>query len=764
MTTHQHICPLCEATCGLVVTVEDGAVVDVRGDAEDVFSGGFICPKGAAIGQLHHDPDRLRTPLVRDEASGALVPATWERAFEVIRARLRAIIEAHGADATAVYLGNPNVHNVASAFYLPAFLRGLGTVNRFSASTVDQMPKQVASALMYGTPLSVAIADIDRTDYFLVLGANPLVSNGSMMTAPDMPGRLKALKSRGGRLVVVDPVRTRTAKQADEYLAIRPGSDALWLAALAHVLYDDGLVDAGRAGAWITADDHVAIAAATLAFTPEAVASVTGIPAPTTRRIAHELAAAPRAAVYGRMGTTTGGLALGDGTVSQLGTIASWLIDVVNIAIGSLDEPGGVLWPLPPAGGPSTEGTSGSGRGATIPGRRSTRVRGLPSIFGEFPAATLAEEIDTPDAADRRIRALFTIAGNPVLSTPDGDRLDRALGTLDLLVSVDAYLTETSRHAHVVLPVPSPLARRHFDVVFNALAIRDTARYSRPSVPIEPSLRDEADILAQLAAIAISITSGVPEPTIEAVDGLVAHAFAQQAATDEASRAHGREPSDLLAGVAPQVGVERLLDLRIRSGPHGDGFGLHPDGLTLARIEAAPHGIDLGPLRPRLPEVLRTPTGRIELAPAQLVEALLAARPLLEEGAARPGLVLVGRRQLRSNNSWMHNLPALAGGSNRCTLLMHPLDALRLGLSDGASVRVATAAGAVVVPLSVTEDVSLGVVSMPHGWGHVTQDAWGETARQSPGANVNHLIASTAIDMLSGTAALSGIPVEVDPA
>ena len=545
---------------------------------------------------------------------------------------------------------------------------------------------------------------------------------------------------------------------------IRPGSDALWLAAIVQVLYADGLAAAGRADAWIDADAHLAVRSATSAFTPEAVEAITGIPAATTRRIAHELAAAPRAAVYGRMGTTTGGLALDDGTVAHLGTVGSWLIDVVNIAIGALDEPGGVMWPLPPAGGPSTEGTPGRGRGARIPGRRRTRVRGLPSVFGEFPAAALAEEIDTEGGEGSSIRALFTIAGNPVLSTPDGGRLERALGSLELLVSVDAYVTETSRLADVVLPVPSPLARRHFDVVFNTLAVRDTARYSPASIPLDAGDLDEADILGQLAAIAMGVTTGQAEPTVEQVDDFIAFTIAQQAATDEASRACGREAAELLAAVAPRRGVERLLDLRIRSGPHGDGFGTHPGGLTLSAVESAPHGIDLGPLRTRLPDVLRTPTGRIELAPPQFVDALLAAAPLLEARTAAPGLVLVGRRQLRSNNSWMHNLPALAGGSQRCTLQMHPVDAQRLGLLDGADVRASTATGSVTVPLSITEDVAPGVVTMPHGWGHVSPEAWGPTARSRPGANVNLLTDAVTIDPLSGTAVLSGIPVDVAPA
>jgi anaerobic selenocysteine-containing dehydrogenase len=764
MAEHLHICPLCEATCGLTVTIDADTVTAVRGDADDVFSGGYICPKGTAIGQLHHDPDRLRTPLVRDRQSGELVPATWDEAFDVIRSRLADVVSSHGPDAVALFLGNPNVHNVSSAFYLPAFIRALGTTNRFTASTVDQFPKQVSSALMFGTPLSVAVPDIDRTDYLLILGANPLVSNGSMMTAADMPGRLRALRKRGGRLVVVDPVRTRTARAADEHVAIRPGGDAFLLAAIANVIISEGLAAPGRATTHLADGSLGLVAIAVAPFTPEAVAGVTGVPAEAIRRLAGELAASPRAAVYGRMGTTTSGIATADGRTMPLGTVASWLVDVVNILVGSLDEPGGVMWPLPPASGPTTEGTSGVGRGATIPGRRRTRVRGLPSIFGEFPAAALAEEIDTETPEGTRIRALITVAGNPVVSTPDSTRLAEALGTLDLMVSLDAYVTETSRHADVILPAPSPLARRHFDIVFNTLAIANTARYSRPALPLQTDEMDEADTLLRLTAIAFALTSGQPEASTDEVDDLIAYTVAQQAVTDEASRAHGLDVAEVLAAVAPRRGIERLLDLRIRSGPYGDGFGTHPDGLTLRAVEDAPHGIDLGPLQPRLPEVLRTPSGRIELAPGQILAALEGAAELLADPPPEPDLVLVGRRQLRSNNSWMHNLPILAGGSNTCTLLMHPHDAGRLGIGEGGDARISTATGSVVAPVVITDDVRPGVVCMPHGWGHADPEAWGETARERGGANVNELVGSADIDLLSGTSVLAGIPVDVVPA
>ena len=744
MSRHNRICPLCEATCGLVLTVEDGAVTEVRGDAEDVFSRGYICPKGVALGELHADPRRLQTPLVR-RADGDLAPASWDEAFDVIRTRLRAIMTEHGPQSVALFLGNPNVHNLSGAFYLPAFIKALGTTQRFSASTVDQMPKQVACALMYGTALSVPVPDIDRTHYFLVLGANPLVSNGSMMTAADFPGRLRRLRKRGGRLVVVDPIRTRTAAIADEHLSIRPGSDALWLASLAHLLSADPSLEAAKP--WIDSGEWSSIVQALSAFTPAATAPITGIDPQTTHRIAEELRAAPSAAVYGRMGTTTSGLSIDDQVV-PMATLASWLIDVVNISIGSLDRPGGVMFPLPVAGGPSTEGTPGSGHGVQIPGRRRTRVRGLPSALGEFPAAALAEEIDTPDPnTGERIRAVFVIGGNPIVSTPNQGRLTRAFSGLDLLVSVDPYLTDTSSLADVILPVASPLTRSHHDVVFNNLAVRNQARFSPAVFDVPDGEKDETEVLSQLAAIAAGIASG-HEPSAEQIDDLIAFTVASAACNDQASRAHERTPEELLEAVQPQRGVARILDLRIRSGPYGDGFGSHDGGLTLQHLRDAPSGIDLGPLQPRLPEVLRTPTGRIDVAPPVLLEALAGARTLLDRAQSRPHLTLVGRRQLRSNNSWMKGLPTLTGGANVPTAMINPVDATALGIADGDEVRVSTATGSITLPASVRDDVTQGCVCIPHGWSQ---------------ANVNALVDVDAIDALAGTSVLSGLGVEVSP-
>lgn len=739
MRTAYRTCPLCEATCGLAVTVDGERVVEVRGDPDDVFSHGYVCPKGLALGQLHDDPRRLRRPLVRRGAEH--VEASWDDAFAEVERLLTPVLAEHGRDAVGVYLGNPNSHNVSSTYYVPALVRALGTRFRFSASTVDQMPKQVASGLVFGTELSVPIPDVDRTAYLLVLGANPMVSNGSLLTAPDLPGRLRALRRRGGRLVVIDPVRTTTARLADEHVPIRPGTDAALLAGLAAVLFADGLVDLGAAGSHVTGLD--AVRAAVAPFTPDAVAAVTGVPAETVRRLAGELAAADSAAVYGRLGTCTSAFA-----GAAFGTVASWLADVVNALTGNLDRAGGVLWPRPAAGGPHTQGAPGRGRGVRIPGSGRSRVRGLSSAFGELPAAALAEEIDTPGPDGVRLRGLVTIAGNPVVSVPGGDRLAAALGTLDVMVSVDAYLNETTRHAHVVLPAPSPFARPHYDVVFANLAVRNVARWSPPVLPPAPDERDEADTLLRLAAIAAG--GGV---TPDQVDDLVAAGLAHAAATDPSSRAAGRDPADLLAAVAGRRRVARLLDLSLRAGPYGDGFGAHPDGLTLAALEAAPHGIDLGPLQPRLPEVLRTPSGRVELAPPALLAECARLAEHVHAAPAPPDLVLVGRRHLRSNNTWLHGLPLLSGGSNRCTLLVHPDDAARLGLADGGWAAVSSPSGRVRVEVEVTDVVSPGVVCLPQGW-----------SPAAGGVIANTLAGTDPLDPLSGTAVLNGVPVEVAPA
>ncbi len=749
MPNHAHrtalrTCPLCEATCGLEITLAGDDVISIRGDQDDVFSRGFICPKGYALKELHTDPDRVRTPLIRD-ATGAFSPATWDEAFALIDSRLSPILAAD-RNAVAVYLGNPNAHNLSNILYGKVLTRALASRNVYSASTVDQFPKQMASALMFGTGTTVPVPDVDRTDHLLVLGANPLASNGSLMTAPDMRGRLRALRARGGKLVVVDPRRSRTAEVADEHHFIRPGTDAHLLFALVGVLFAEGLADPGDVLDGIV-DGVERVRELAAPFTPEAASAVCGIAPDEIRRMGRELAAASTAAVYGRIGTCT----------QEFGTLASWLIDVLNVLTGNLDRPGGAMFPLGAAGHSNAAGPPGRGRGARF-GRFVSRVRGLGEVFGELPVACLAEEIETP--GEGQIRALLTIGGNPVISTPNSRRLDRALGELDLMVSLDVYVNETTRHADVILPAPSALRRSHYDLALYLFAVRNVAHYSPAVLPAEPQLPDEWVTLLRLTGVAAGLG---PDPDVTAIDAGVARALIERELATPGSKVAGRGADELLAELEPRLGPERLLDLLLRTGPYGDGFGALADGLTLASLEAAPHGIDLGPLTPRLPDALRTASGKVELAPEPLVADVERLRTSLQR-PAEGGLVLVGRRQLRSNNSWMHNLPVLVKGKPRCTVHVHPDDARQRRLTDGEAATLRSRTGTVVAPVEVTDAVMPGVVSLPHGWGHDVPGTIQHVASEHAGTNSNELADELLVDALSGNAVLNGIPVELAPA
>jgi anaerobic selenocysteine-containing dehydrogenase len=727
------ICPLCEACCGLELRLSGGRVVGVRGDGADPFSRGYVCPKGAALAELHEDPDRLRAPLVKRD--GRFVEVGWDEAFDEIGRRLPPILERHGRDAVALAVGNPSVHKMGLLLYVPRLARALGSKNVFTASTLDQMPKQLSAGLMFGTWLSVPVPDLDRTDLLLVLGANPVESNGSMWTVPDFRARAKALRARGGRMIVVDPRRTETARIADRHLFIRPGADAFLLLGLVHTLFAEGRVRLGRLA------DHVAgldaLEAAVSGFPAERVAPRCGIDAATIRELARRLADARRAAVYGRIGTCT----------QEYGTLASWLVDVLNVLTGNLDAPGGAMFAKAAAFAANTAGEPGKGRGV-VTGRHRSRVSGAPEVMGELPMTCLAEEIETP--GDGQVRALVSVAANPVLSSPNGPRLARALDRLELVVSVDVYLNETTRHAHVVLPGLSPLEEAHYDVAFPQLSCRNHARYSAAVLPRPEGRPAEWEILLRLLAIAGG--QGARADLAKLDDALVAQ---------DVRRLAGPAAEAVLAQLPRSGGPERLLDLALRGGPYGDGFGLRPSGLRLEAVKAAPHGLDLGPLAPRLPEVLRTPSGRIELAPPMLLADLPRAAADLARPA--PELVVVGRRQLRSNNSWMHNLPALAKGPFRCTALVHPADAARLGLAPGARARISRSGRAIEVQVEVSDDMMPGVVSLPHGWGHDLPGARLEVAARRPGANLNAVLDEGLRDPLSGNAVLGGVPIELTP-
>ena len=738
-------CPLCEATCGLEITVGPGEqIVRIRGDRDDVFSHGFICPKGSTLKQLHEDPDRLRRPLVKRD--GVHVEVSWDEAWQAVHDGLTGVIARHGRESLAAYVGNPNAHNLSASTYNSVWLKALGSRNRFSASTVDQVPKHVAGGLMFGTAQSIPVPDLDRTDYLLMLGANPYASNGSLCTAPDFPGRLEAIRARGGRIVVVDPRRTRTAEESDEWIAIRPGTDGLFLAALLNVLYGEGLVSVEPRIASIL-NGLADLGRAVERFTPESVAAATDVPAATTRRIARELAGAPTAAVYGRMGVNT----------VEFGSLNAWLVDAINVVTGNIDSPGGAMFTMPAAGSSTTRGTPGKGKGFST-GRGHSRVSRRPEVLGEYPTAVMAEEILTP--GDGRIRGMVTVAGNPVVSTQNSNRLDEALADLEFMVSVDIYLNETTRHADVILPAPSALEKDHYDVALYTYAVRNVANYSPPVLERDVDQPDEWEILARLAAILQGLG---PDTDPAVVDDAMIHSMVTSSVATPGSPIVGRDADEILGALSRdgRRGSVRVLDFMLQTGPYGAAFGSNPGGLSLDELIANPHGIDLGALEPRLPEALRTPSGRIELAPA----ALVADLDRLETFAASVDpdqMLLVGRRDLKSNNSWMHNLKVLTKGSLACTAHVHPEDAARLGIVDGGYARITSRVGSVEIAVEVTDAVRPGVVSVPHGWGHGVRGTKMSVAAEKPGVNSNILTDESVVDPLSGNGVLSAIPVEVE--
>jgi anaerobic selenocysteine-containing dehydrogenase len=700
-------CTLCEATCGIVVETRGRTVESIRGDRDDTFSRGYICPKAMGLKDLHEDPDRLRRPL-RKVADG-WEEMSWDEAFDLVAEKLLLIRKAHGNDAIAVYQGNPTAHNLGLMTWGQVLLRRLGTRNMYSATSADQLPHMLSSLTMLGHQLLFPVPDFERTDFFLMMGANPLVSNGSIMTAPGIKRRLQDLRARGGTLVVIDPRRTETAEIADEHIFIRPGSDALLLLAMLQVIYDEGLDDLGRLAKVV--DGEPTVRRLVSAFTPESVAADTGIDAETTRSLARRFAAARRAVCYGRIGVCT----------QEFGALSSWLINVLNIATGNFDEPGGAMFTTPAVDVVTTASRLGHGGGF---GRHRSRVSGLPEFGGELPVSVLAEEIETPGPG--QIRALITSAGNPVLSIPNGARLERALPDLDFMVSIDFYINETSRHADVILPGTAPLERDHYDAGFSLVSIRNVAKWAPAVFERDPDQRHDWEIAVELI-----------------------------------SRLHGprlmRKLGPLTRKLTRRLSPRHLIDLGLRTGPYGSK--LRRGGLSVATLEQNPHGVDLGALESRLPELLRTRRRRIILAPGIYVEDLERLRA--QRSRNRDGLVLIGRRHLRSCNSWMHNSYRLVKGKPRCTLLIHPDDAAARGIGDGDQVEIASRVGHVVAPAQLSDEMMPGVVSLPHGWGHHRDDIELSVAREHPGVSLNDVTDEGFFDRLSGNSGFSGVAVVV---
>ncbi|AKT36398.1 molybdopterin oxidoreductase family protein [Chondromyces crocatus] len=714
---HHRTCTLCEAMCGVTIEVEAERVLSIRGDKDDPFSRGYLCPKATALQDLHEDPDRLRHPVRR--VPGGWQRIGWDEAFDEVATRLKAVQAQHGRNAVGAYAGNPNVHSLGALLFGAPFLRSLRTRNRFSATSVDQLPHHLASLFMFGHQLLLPIPDLDRTDLLLVVGANPAVSNGSLMSAPGMPRRLRDLRARGGRVVVVDPRRTETAALADEHHFIRPGTDVMLLLAMLHEIFAARLVAPGRLEGFV--DGMATVERAVQPFTPERAAAITGVPADVIRRLSHTLATSKRAVVYARMGACT----------QAFGGLCLWLVNVLHVVTGNLDREGGVMFTRPAL---DVVGLTARSSMRGHHDRRRSRVRSLPEFGGEFPVATLADEILTPGPG--QIRALVTSAGNPVLSTPNGRRLDEALASLEFMASIDFYINETTRHAHVILPPTGPLERDHYDVIFHVLAVRNTAKFSPALFAPPADTRHDWEILAALTE------------RMEARPGL-----------------RGRWESAARKAVFRRVTPRHLVDLGLRAGPYGLRKGLRA-GLSLRTLEQSPHGLDLGPLTPCLPGRLLTRNRRIQLAPETFLNDLARVEAhwsaSTATGDAEDALLLIGRRQLRSNNSWMHNSQRLVKGKERCTALMHPDDATKRGLADGQRVRVSSRVGSVDVTLQVSDEIMPGVLSIPHGWGHDRPGVRLGVASRHAGTSVNDLTDEQALDVATGNAVLNGVPVRVE--
>ncbi|HEY8153778.1 MAG TPA: molybdopterin-dependent oxidoreductase [Myxococcota bacterium] len=706
--TDYAVCMLCEAICGIAVEHDGKRVHKIRGDAEDPFSRGHLCPKGVALADVQNDPERIRQPMRRRrDGSDRWDEIGWDEALDLAAGRLAEIQQRHGRDAVALYRGNPTSHSYSAVLFISLLKDQLGSRNVYSASPVDTLPRTLMSATLYGNQAVLPIPDLDRTSFLLALGANPAVSNGSVMTAPDVVARLRAIRERGGRVVVVDPRRTETAELADTHLFIRPGTDALLVASLLNVVFREGLAKPGRLASLVEGLEE--IPALVAPYTPERVAPQVGIPAEAIARLARDFAAAPSAVCYGRMGTC----------VQEFGATTNWLVDLLNIATGNLDRPGGAMFTTPAADLPTVAAMLGQ---VGHFGRWRSRVSNLPEFNGELPVACFAEEIETPGPG--QIRALLTHAGNPVLSLPNGARLDRAYPKLEFMVAIDVYLNETTRHADLILPPSFGLEHEHYPVIFHGVAIRNTAHYSPAVLDKPPGALHDWEILVGLTARLARARGG-----------------------------RGALAARAKAWLARRIGPRGLLALMLRFGPHK---------LRLSQLEAAPHGIDLGPLEPRLPGILRGRT-KIPLVP-ELVRADL---PRLARRLAEParlgadGLVLISRRTLRSNNSWMHNSERLVSGRHRCVLLIHPEDAAQRGLAEGARVTLKSRAGEIEVPIQVSDEIMPGVVSLPHGWGHGRPGTRLGVAAAHPGASVNDVTDESFIDPVSGAAALSGVPVTV---
>jgi len=696
--THYRNCNICEAMCGLEIKYQDKEILSIKGDQKDPFSKGYNCPKATALQDFYTDKDRLKTPVRRTTTGWEDI--SWDEAFAEITEKFKSIQHENGKNALAVYLGNPNAHNVGNSLFLKPFMKSLGTINRFSSASADQMPHHVASNFMFGAGMLIPVPDIDRTDFMLIIGGNPVVSNGSMMTAPNVIGRMKAIQKRGGKIVVVDPRRTRTAKIADQHLFIRPEKDALLLFAMIHCVFATNSVNLRHLASMV--DSLEGLENIAKDYSPESVAEHVGIAANDIRMLADEMIAADSAVCYSRMGAST----------QTFGGLCQWLTNTLNILTGNFDREGGAMFPQP-----AFDLLRNHKRGHKSSfGQHETRVRKLPFFNGEFPVATLAEEIQT--AGEGQIRSLITVAGNPVLSSPSGHKLAEAFAGLDYMVSIDIYLNETTKYANIILPGTTGVENSQYDIFFNSFSVRNTVKYSAPLFEQEDYQRSDWQILNEISA----------------------------RMTDA--------PSD---SAMHKVTPEMILDMELKKGAYGE------QGMSLQKLIDNPHGIDIGPLMPCIEKRIKTATGKVNLLPQLYVDDLPRLNAVMVQPARDENYPfdLIGRRLVKSHNTWTQNSDRLVKGKNPCTLEVHPEDAKVLGITKGQLVIVSSMVGEVKIEAIITDDIQQGVVSMPQGWGHNQQGTNMSVAATQPGVSMNDLTDASRVDTLTGNAALNGTPVAI---
>lgn len=753
--SHFRTCNLCEAMCGIEITTSGKEIVSIKGDKKDPLSGGYLCPKAVALQDIHNDPDRLKQPLKKTATGWEEI--SWKEAFNTVEKKIKGIQKEYGKDAVGAYLGNPNTHNHGSIMTLLPFLKSLRTKKRFSATSNDQLPHMLVNLKLFGHQALFPVPDIDNTDLFICMGGNPLASNGSLMTAPNIKNRLQAIQERGGEVIVIDPRRTETAAIADIHHFIKPGSDALLLLAILHVLFDEGRVHTGRLTPYLKDVELLQVTCS--AYSPRVVSKQTGIAAKDIRSLALKLANTEKALLYTRMGTST----------QQFGTITTWLAYCINILTGHLDKRGGMMFTRP-AIDIVELGAMAKQQGHFD--RYRSRVSKLPEFSGELPASALAEEILTEGQG--KIRAMVTSAGNPVLSSPNGKEVDRALKSLDFMVSVDFYLNETTRHADIILPPTGPLEHSHYDIVFNMVSVRNTVKYSPTVFKPGKNTKHDWEIFLELTKrfsskdIATSVKAELRFQALHklGIDGIL-DVLLRTGSYGSKMRSVDFVAKPMITTLIDLLPVDHPVHKLFTLGPYNENNQSLTKGLSLDHLRQFPNGLDLGPLQPCLPERLYHPEKKIKLAPKLFIKDLarlndhfgLHSKSSKETDNSDSEFLLIGRRHIRCNNSWLHNSQRLVKGKDRCTLMIAEDDAARLDIKDGQQVNVSSAVGTLTIAAEVTDIMMPGVVSMPHGWGHNQANTKLRVANKTPGVSMNDLTNDKKIDKLSGTSILNGIPV-----